>query len=118
MATPQDAQLLKGVLRLLLLELISQGETYGYEVVVRLREHGLESAAEGSVYPALSRLEREGLLSSELKASTRGAARKYYRLNEDGQTALDEARGSWATLVRTVGKIRASGESETTDVIA
>jgi PadR family transcriptional regulator, regulatory protein PadR len=71
-----DAQLLKGVLRLLLLELLAQGESYGYELVVQLRAHGLQSVGEGSVYPALGRLEREGLLASKLEPSGRGAARK------------------------------------------
>lgn len=118
MSGAQATQMLKGVLRLLLLELLSEGESYGYEVVLRLRERGLDGAGEGSVYPALSRLEREGLLASKLEASTRGAARKYYRLTADGRAALVEAREAWVVLRDAVESIRTPAESEATDVPA
>jgi PadR family transcriptional regulator, regulatory protein PadR len=113
-----DAQLLKGVLRLLLLELLAQGESYGYELVLRLREHGLDSAGEGSVYPALSRLEREGLLVSKLEASRRGAARKYYRLTPAGESALADARAAWAALRETVDRVSEPRKGERSDASA
>ena len=72
---PHDPQLLKGVLSLLLLELLAQRESYGYEVVQRLHTIGLIGVLEGTVYPALSRLEREGRLSTRLVASPYGPAR-------------------------------------------
>lgn len=100
-----DAQLLKGVLRLLLLELLAHGESYGYELVLRLRAHGLAGVGEGSVYPALARLEREGLLAPELQPSGRGAARKYYWLTDRGHAALDDARAAWVALSEIVRRI-------------
>lgn len=98
----EQSQLLRGALRLLLLELVSRGETYGYEVLVALHERGLTNAAEGTVYPALQRLEREGLLASRLEASSRGAARKYYRLTDDGEAARLRVREAWRDLVDVV----------------
>lgn len=114
----QDAQLLKGVLRLLLLELLARGQSYGYELVVRLRAHGLDSVGEGSVYPALTRLEREDLLTSWLEPSGRGAARKYYRLTEQGHAALDDARQAWAALSETVERVSEQDQQEVGEVDA
>ena len=74
-----DPQLLKGILSLLLLQLLAEKESYGYEVVQRLHATGLTDVLEGTVYPALSRLEREGRLSSRLVPSSSGPARKYYQ---------------------------------------
>ena len=68
-----DPQLLKGVLSLLLLHLLAERESYGYEVVQRLHGVGLDGVLEGTVYPALSRLEREGRVSTRLVASSSGA---------------------------------------------
>ena len=60
MGSEHDPQLLKGVLSLLVLHLLSERESYGYELVQRLHEVGLSGILEGTVYPALARLEREG----------------------------------------------------------
>ena len=86
---PHDPQLLKGVLSLLLLHLLAERESYGYEVVQRLHAIGLTGILEGTVYPALTRLEREGSLSTRLVASSSGPARKYYRPTGAG---YDDAR--------------------------
>jgi PadR family transcriptional regulator, regulatory protein PadR len=118
MSALQDAQLLKGVLRLLLLELLARGESYGYELVVRLRAHGLDKVGEGSVYPALGRLERDGLLASRLEPSGRGAARKYYRLTEQGHAELAGARAAWRTLSETVQRVSELEEGERSDAPA
>jgi PadR family transcriptional regulator, regulatory protein PadR len=105
-----DRQLLRGVLRLLLLDLIAQERTYGYALVMALRDHGLEQAGESTIYPALSRLEKEGLLEAHLEASGQGAARKYYQLTDDGQTARANARQAWQSLQSTVAAILTKGD--------
>ena len=92
---PHDPQLLKGVLSLLLLELLAQRESYGYEVVQRLHTIGLGGALEGTVYPALSRLERERRLTTRLVASNSGPARKYYRPTTAGYETLAAGTASW-----------------------
>lgn len=99
---PHDPQSLKGVLTVLLLRLLAERESYGYEVVQRLHGHGLDSVLEGTVYPALARLEREGWLSSRLVASDAGPARKYYRLTPAGYDVLTAATASWLELVEVV----------------
>lgn len=99
-----DVQLLKGVLGMLLLRLLDQREDYGYAMVVRLRELGFYDVSEGSVYPALARMERHGLLTTRLVPSTAGPARKYYRLTPAGVQELERATRAWSDLVAMVGK--------------
>jgi PadR family transcriptional regulator PadR len=93
-----DPQLLKGVLSLLLLHLLAEQESYGYEVVQRLHLIGLTDMSAGTVYPALSRLEREGRLTARLVASDEGPARKYYRPTAAGRDALGEGTARWNAL--------------------
>jgi len=101
-ARAHDAQLLKGILSLLLLQLLAEQESYGYEVVQRLHAAGLVDVAEGTVYPALSRLERERRVSARLVASNAGPARKYYRPTAAGYEALRDGAASWRSLVAIV----------------
>jgi PadR family transcriptional regulator PadR len=97
-----DPQLLKGVLSLLLLHLLAEQESYGYEVAQRLQAAGFADVLEGTVYPALTRLEREGRLSTRLVPSPSGPARKYYRLTPAGREALTAAGTAWARHVAAV----------------
>jgi PadR family transcriptional regulator, regulatory protein PadR len=97
-----DPQLLKGVLSLLLLHLLAERESYGYEVVQRLHGVGLDGVLEGTVYPALSRLEREGRVSTRLVASSSGPARKYYRPTASGYDALEAGTAQWIALAAIV----------------
>ncbi len=97
-----DPQLLKGALGLILLRLLAEGESYGYELVTRIHDLGLVEVADGSIYPALTRLEREGYLASRLVASTSGPARKYYHLSESGREALKAGTRAWLSLTELV----------------
>jgi PadR family transcriptional regulator PadR len=97
-----DPQLLKGVLSLLLVRLLAEQESYGYEVVQRLRELGLADINEGTVYPALSRLERESRVESRLVASRSGPARKYYRPTAAGRAFLLDGTAGWNALIEVV----------------
>jgi PadR family transcriptional regulator PadR len=101
----RDPQLLKGVLPMLVLALLTEVESYGYELVSRLRADGLADITTGTVYPVLNRLEREGLVASRLVASANGPARKYYLPTPDGAAALADASSGWndlAAITRTV----------------
>ncbi|ADP81722.1 PadR family transcriptional regulator [Pseudofrankia inefficax] len=109
MAPAHDPQLLKGVLSLLLLRLLAERESYGYEIVQRLRELGLSDISEGSVYPALARLEREGRVQTRLVASRSGPARKYYRPTAAGSQALAEGTASWLSLAAVVHPVLVRG---------
>ncbi|GIF26586.1 PadR family transcriptional regulator PadR [Actinoplanes tereljensis] len=105
MTDTHDPQLLKGVLSLLLLHLLAEHESYGYEVVQRLQAAGFADVLEGSVYPALTRLQREGRLATRLVPSTSGPARKYYRLTPAGREALASGTDSWARHISAVDTV-------------
>lgn len=89
------SQLLRGALDMCLLGLISREPVYGYEIVRRLEEHGLTLVSEGSIYPALARLQRHGLVEGFHVPSGDGPARKYYRLTPSGADALARWRQEW-----------------------
>ena len=108
MDTDHDSQLLKGVLGIVLLRLLAERESYGYELVVRVHEAGLRDVPDGSVYPALGRLERDGYVSSRLVASRSGPARKYYRPTEPGRQFLASRTRAWRALVAVVEPLLAS----------
>lgn len=101
-AVTRDPQLLKGVLPMLVLTLLAEQESYGYELVGRLQDSGLLGIATGTVYPVLTRLEREGRLASRLVASDAGPARKYYRPTAAGLRHRDESRAAWDSLAAVV----------------
>jgi PadR family transcriptional regulator PadR len=108
----RDPQLLKGVLPMLVLALLDEDESYGYELVTRLHGAGLAGVAPGTVYPVLTRLEREGHLASRLVASDAGPARKYYRPTETGRETLAVTSASWRSLAAVVDHVLATPEEE------
>jgi PadR family transcriptional regulator len=97
-----DSQILKGVLGLVLLRLIDERESYGYELVERVHAVGLTEVPDGSVYPALGRLERDGHVTSHLVPSPSGPARKYYRLSRSGRDLLARRGAAWLRLAEAV----------------
>lgn len=97
--SPHDPQLLRGVLPMLILSLLHHQESYGYDLVERLRSLGLSGLATGAVYPVLSRFERDGWLSSHMQPSASGPARKYYALTEAGEQARLDAAQRWREVV-------------------
>ena len=106
--TAHDSQMLKGVLSAVLLRLLADRESYGYELVTRLHDLGLDGIQDGTVYPALGRLEREGDVVSRLVPSDNGPARKYYRPSSQGYARLAAAQDAWATLVRALEPLLAA----------
>lgn len=109
-----DAQMLKGVLALLLLSLLATEDGYGYGIVTRLRGAGFDGLAEGTVYPALTRLETAGFLESYLSRSESGPARKYYRTTDHGRAELARRGRAWDDLVVSVARVTARQDSTTT----
>ena len=105
------SQLVKGTTPLLVLTVIGEGELYGYEIAqaVRERSGGAFAPSEGSLYPTLHRLELDGALSAEWRASDRGPRRRYYRLTKAGRTMLAESRSEWSALVQAVDAVASGG---------
>jgi PadR family transcriptional regulator PadR len=89
------SELLRGVLDLCLLAVMQEGPAYGYEMTKRLRARGLAIVGEGSIYPLLGRLERDGLVDTYRAASNGGPPRKYYRASGAGQRALATGVEEW-----------------------
>jgi PadR family transcriptional regulator len=110
-----DPQMLKGVLALLLLKLVGDEDAYGYRIVTRLQDAGFADLSEGTVYPALTRLEAAGHLESYLVRSASGPARKYYRVTDGGRAELSRRAASWRELVTAVDVVtgRASAHGST-----
>jgi PadR family transcriptional regulator, regulatory protein PadR len=102
------AETLKGHLDLLLLATVAAEPAHGYRIVEALRERseGAFDLAEGTVYPALYRLERAGLLESRW-STTAGRRRRTYRLTRRGQAALADRRRDWVRFARAVGRVTA-----------
>ena len=88
-------ELLRGVLDLCALAVMAEGPVYGYELTKRLRERGLTIVGEGSIYPLLARLEREGLVETYRAASNGGPPRKYYRPSRAGLQELAAGIAEW-----------------------
>jgi PadR family transcriptional regulator PadR len=89
------SQLLKGVLDLAVLAVLREEDGYGYDVLRRLRQAGLEEVGDASVYGTLRRLYKAGLLTSYVVPSEEGPHRKYYSLNESGGERLTESVKTW-----------------------
>ncbi|MHC1695680.1 MAG: PadR family transcriptional regulator [Eubacteriales bacterium] len=85
-------EMLKGVLEGCVLEIISRGETYGYEITRRLNSLGFTDVVDGTVYTILVRLEKNNLVDIEKKPSDLGPPRKFYKLNQAGH---EEKRRFW-----------------------
>ncbi|MGH8926465.1 MAG: PadR family transcriptional regulator [Acidimicrobiia bacterium] len=81
-----------------LLAVIAEQPTYGYEMARKLENRGLHLASEGSIYPLLSRLQRQGLVEGYLVESAGGPARKYYRLAPAGAGTLTAWVSDWEAL--------------------
>jgi PadR family transcriptional regulator PadR len=98
-----NAEALKGHLDLLLLAAIQAEPTHGYAIAetLRLRSAGTFDLAEGTLYPALHRLERAGLLSSRW-SEVNGRRRRVYQLTRKGQQALAKRHGEWHDFARAV----------------
>lgn len=78
-----------------LMSIIDEEASYGYEMVRKLRGRGLDLASEGSIYPLLSRLQKQGMIEGYLVQSSEGPARKYYRMSTVGKEALTQWQEDW-----------------------
>lgn len=94
------AETLKGHLDLLLLSVVAPEPAHGYALIVRLkiRSEGAFNLGEGTVYPALHRLEKAGLLESEW-SEDKGRKRRVYRLSRKGRKAMEDRKTEWREFV-------------------
>jgi PadR family transcriptional regulator PadR len=98
-APAQDAlltQMRRGTLQYCVLALLATDERYGFDLVRALAEVDGMVTSEGTIYPLLGRLRRDGLVESRWKESPTGPPRRYYRLTEAGRRALEGFRREWS----------------------
>ncbi|HSG80086.1 MAG TPA: PadR family transcriptional regulator [Acidimicrobiia bacterium] len=108
--TDRSSQLLKGVLDMCLLAVIAEEPSYGYEMVRKLEDRGLALVSEGSVYPLLSRLQRQGLVESFVQESSGGPPRKYYRIAAAGRERLGAWIDDWRKVAGGVDRVIGGGD--------
>lgn len=98
--------MLKGLLEGCVLEIISRGGTYGYEITRRLNELGFSDVVEGTVYAILARLETMKYVKKQREDSNEGPPRKLYFLTEYGRTALIRFWDKWEFVTTRVEKLK------------
>jgi transcriptional regulator len=97
---PQNAELLQGTLDLLILKVVSLQPIHGYAIVQRIQQISKDTLQirQGSLYPALYKLENQGWLKAEWKTTNGGREAKYYSLTKKGRHQLDAETAGWKRL--------------------
>ncbi len=100
-------ELLPGTLDMLILKALSLGPNHGYGVLLRIEQmsKGLVSLEQGSLYPALNRLEHRGLIASEWGMSENNRRAKFYRLSKAGSKRLEHETSRWTQMVEAVTNV-------------
>lgn len=110
----ESAELLQGTLDLLVLKAVSLGKMHGYGILLRIEQisGGSLEIEQGALYPALYRLERQGLLKTEWGTSENNRRAKYYVLTSRGRVQLKDEERSWSRLVEAIGTALKARPSE------
>jgi PadR family transcriptional regulator, regulatory protein PadR len=105
--TAEKSDLPQGTLDLLILKVIALGPVHGYAIAQRLQQvsRGVVQVPQGSLYPALHRLENRGFLAADWKETETGREAKFYRLTRKGRAQLETDVASWERLTEAIGLI-------------
>ena len=106
------SQLMRGTLEGCILRIISVQTTYGYEIMEHLKKNGFEEISEGTIYPLLLRLEKQGSITSSLLPSPLGPKRKYFTITESGKRYLESFTRCWNRVYRAVNKLVLTEENK------
>ena len=108
----EKTDLLQGTLDLLILKIVALGPVHGYAIAQRLQQvsRDVVQAPQGTLYPALHRLENRGLLAADWKATETGREARFYRLTRKGRAQLESETASWRRLAEAVALILALDE--------
>lgn len=104
-----NIQFKKGILEICVLVLLDKKDCYGYELVQRISDK--ITISEGSMYPLLRRLTKEGYFTTYFQESSSGPARKYYSLTKAGQMYLQEQMKEWRAFTKAVDELIEEGVS-------
>ena len=113
MATPDPrSELLQGTLDLLILKTVALGPVHGYSIAQRLRQISKDvlQVRQGSLYPALHRLEQRGLLDATWGETETGREAKFYRLSRKGRAQLERESASWDQLAQAIYAVLGTAE--------
>ncbi len=105
-----NAQFKKGVIELCVLSIVNEKDCYGYELVERISKE--IEIAEGTIYPLLRRLKKQGYFETYLKESSGGPSRKYYRITESGRELTKQQRREWSEFTSALDRILNTGEQD------
>jgi PadR family transcriptional regulator PadR len=113
MVTPKS-DLPQGMLDLLILKVVALGPLHGYAIAQRLQQisRDVVQVQQGTLYPALHRLENRGYLTADWKQSDTGREAKFYRLTPKGRAYMASEAESWRRLTRAIGLILKTAEGE------
>jgi transcriptional regulator len=106
--TKQKADLLQGTLDMLILKAVSLGPLHGYGIIQRIRQMSGEmlEVEQGSLYPALYRIEQRGWVSAQWELNETGRRAKFYTLTRAGESQLEAEEASWDRLVLAIATMR------------
>jgi PadR family transcriptional regulator, regulatory protein PadR len=107
MATIDKSELLQGTLDMLILKVVALGPLHGYGISQRIRQisNDVLLVQQGSLYPALHRLEKRGLLESAWREADSGRTAKFYKLSPKGRKQLTQEENSWRRLTDAIALI-------------
>jgi PadR family transcriptional regulator PadR len=110
--TEWSSQLRRGVLEMCILAIIERRPGYGYEIVTELADAAQLAAGEGTVYPLLRRLKKDGFVETFWQESAAGPPRQYYKITPRGIGALATMRAEWRELLEAMTKYQRTEISE------
>jgi transcriptional regulator len=113
-AQPEKSDLPQGTLDLLILKVAALGPQHGYAIAQRLQQisRDVVQVQQGTLYPALHRLENRGLLAAEWKLSDTGREAKFYTLTRKGRVQLERGTANWQRLTEAVGLVLSTPKGE------
>ncbi|NLP23757.1 MAG: PadR family transcriptional regulator [Syntrophomonadaceae bacterium] len=107
-----QTQMLKGILEGCVLQIVKDKARYSQEIVELLKQKGFTNVSEGTLFPMLLRLDKDGLFDTEKVSTSIGPNRKYYILNEKGEIQLNQFITAWNDLKLKVDNILIKGDYE------
>ncbi len=99
-------QLRKGILELVVLNMLRHGQRHGYDMVQSLKQFKVLIIREGNIYAILTRLQIDGLVTSYKEASLDGPTRKYFKLTKSGEKAVAEMNHHWNQITDNIRNIK------------
>ncbi|RLQ95535.1 PadR family transcriptional regulator [Falsibacillus albus] len=102
-----NRELVKGSTSIILLQLLNEKDMYGYELVkeMNMRSDNHLQMKEGTLYPALHKLEKQEYIQCYWQEQEKGPARKYYRITDEGKVILNEKTKEWDQFVKVMNKV-------------